>query len=155
MNALLFLLISLILHAIPIPFARQYRKPSSMIKWLPMRLIWGTAAWVIICLLFGSALPWAILGLITSLAALMIITSGFRPGGRFEDMVEGIRVPYACIGLIILITVPTFGGIIGWTSGVANAQYFDSMITETDDPLFTNLSRTEWSGSSPKSTQRM
>lgn len=109
-----------------------------MIKWLPMRFIWGTVAWVIICLIFGSVLPWAILGLIMSLAALMMITSGFRPGGRFEDMLEGIRVPYACIGLIILITVPTFGGIIGWTSGLANAQYFDSMITETDAPLFTN-----------------
>jgi len=138
MNALLFLLISLIAHAIPIPFSSPYRKPSTMIKWLPMRLIWGTVAWVIICLIFGSVLPWAILGLIMSLAALMMITSGFRPGGRFEDMLEGIRVPYACIGLIILITVPTFGAIIGWTSGLANAQYFDSMITVTDDPLFAN-----------------
>ena len=138
MNALVFLLISIIAHAIPIPFSRQFLIPSRFIKWLPIRLVWGTVAWVIICLLFGAALPWAILGLITSLGALMIITSGFRPGGQIQDMLEGIRIPFACIGLIILITVPAFGGIISWTSGVANAEYFDAMITETDELLFTN-----------------
>jgi hypothetical protein len=138
MNALEFLLISIILHAIPIPFSRQYMIPSRLIKWLPMRLAWGTIAWVIICLLFGAVLPWAILGLVMSLGALMMITSGFRPGGHIENMLEGIRIPFACVGLIILIIVPMFGGIIGWTSGVSNAEYFDSMITETNDPLFLN-----------------
>ena len=112
--------------------------PSRLIKWLPMRLVWGTAAWVIICLLFGAALPWAILGLVMSLGALMMVTSGFRPGGQIEDILQGIRIPFACIGLIILIVVPAYGGIISWTSGVSNAEYFDAMITETDEPLFMN-----------------
>jgi hypothetical protein len=83
-------------------------------------------------------LPWAILTLIMSLGALMMITSGFRPGGDIEQMLEGIRVPYTCIGLIILIIVPGFSGIISWTSDVSNAEYFDSMITTDNNPLFTN-----------------
>jgi hypothetical protein len=136
MNALEFLLIALIAHAIPIPFSRTQIKPSRLIKWLPMRLVWGTIAWVIICLLLGLTLPWAVLGLIMSLATLMMVSSGFRPGTHMEDMFERIRVPYACLGLIILIVVPTYGGIVSWTSGVANAEYFDNMITETDEPLF-------------------
>ena len=108
-----------------------------LIKWLPFRLVWGTVAWAIICLLFVASLPWAILGLLMSLGAIMMVTSGFRPGGDIEEMMHGIRVPYACLGLIIIIVVPMFSGVIGWTSGVSNAQYFDSMITQTNDPLFT------------------
>ncbi|MBN2228309.1 MAG: hypothetical protein JW779_01875 [Candidatus Thorarchaeota archaeon] len=138
MNVLVFLLISLIAHAIPIPFSRQYTVPSRLIKWLPLRLAWGTVAWAIICLLFATTLPWAILGLIMSLGAIMMFTSGFRPGGQIEDMLSGIKVPFTCFGLIVLMIVPMFGGVIGWTSGVANAEYFDSMIAETDDPLFLN-----------------
>jgi hypothetical protein len=138
MNALIFLLISIIAHAIPIPFSRQYMIPSRLIRWLPLRLAWGTVAWVIICLVFGAVLPWAILGLIMSLGAIMMVTSGFRPGGHIDEMIEGIKIPFACIGLIILIIVPTFGGIISWTSGVANAEYFNSKITETNEPLFMN-----------------
>ncbi|TFG33708.1 hypothetical protein EU527_07025 [Candidatus Thorarchaeota archaeon] len=138
MNALLFLLISLIAHSIPIPFSPKFTRPNMLIKWLPLRLVWGTIAWVVICLLFVAALPWAILGLIMSLGAIMMFTSGFRPGGDIEEMLHGIRVPFACFGFIILITVPMFSGVISWTAGVSNAQYFDSMITETDDPLFTN-----------------
>jgi len=83
-------------------------------------------------------LPWAILSLIMSLGAIMMITSGFRPGGNIEQMLEGIRVPFACIGLIIIILVPAFSGVISWTADVSNAEYFDSMITETDDVLFVN-----------------
>ena len=109
-----------------------------LIKWLPLRLVWGTVAWVVICLLFVASLPWAILGLIMSLGAIMMFTSGFRPGGDIEEMLRGVRVPFACLGLIIIITVPVFSGVIGWTSGVSNAEYFNSMITETDDPLFIN-----------------
>ena len=138
MNVLLFLLISLIAHAIPIPFSSEYMRPNRLLNWLPMRLVWGTIAWVIICLLFVMTLPWAILSLVMSLGAIMMITSGFRPGGDFEQMLEGIRVPFTCIGLLIIILVPTFAGVISWTSDVANAEYFDSMITETDDPLFNN-----------------
>ncbi|TFG28387.1 hypothetical protein EU527_17370 [Candidatus Thorarchaeota archaeon] len=138
MNVLLFLLISLIAHSIPIPFSARFTRPNMLIKWLPLRLAWGTVAWVIICLLFAAALPWAILGLIMSLGAIMMFTSGFRPGGDIEEMLQGIRVPFACLGFIILITVPMFSGVISWTAGVSNAEYFDSMITETDEPLFTN-----------------
>ncbi len=138
MNVLVFLLISIIAHAIPIPFSSEYMRPNRLLKWLPMRLVWGTAAWAIICLLFAMTLPWAILSLVMSLGAIMMITSGFRPGGDIEQMLEGIRVPFTCIGLIILILVPGFSSVISWTSDVSNAEYFDSMITETDDPLFVN-----------------
>ena len=138
MNVLVFLLISLIAHAIPIPFSSEYLRPNRLLTWLPFRLVWGTAAWAIICLLLVMTLPWAILTLIMSLGAIMMITSGFRPGGDLEQMLEGIRVPFTCIGLIILIVVPGFSGVISWTSDVSNAEYFDSMITETDDPLFLN-----------------
>ncbi|MFW9843911.1 MAG: hypothetical protein ACFFEV_04995 [Candidatus Thorarchaeota archaeon] len=138
MNVLLFLLISLIAHAIPIPFSSEYLKPNRLLHWLPFRLVWGTVAWVIICLLFVMTLPWAILSLVMSLGAIMMMTSGFRPGGDIEQMLEGIRVPFTCIGLIIIILVPTFSGVISWTADVSNAQYFDEMITETSDPLFEN-----------------
>jgi voltage-gated potassium channel Kch len=138
MNVLVFLLISLIVHAIPIPFSTEYLRPNRLIKWLPFRLVWGTVAWVIICLIFAMTLPWAIITLIMSFAALMVVSSGFRPGGDIEQMLEGIRVPYACIGILILIILPGFSGIISWTSDVSNAEFFDSMITVTDDPLFEN-----------------
>jgi len=138
MNVLVFLLISIILHAIPIPFSSEYLRPNRLLSWLPLRLVWGTVAWAIICLLFAMTLPWAILSLIMSLGAIMMITSGFRPGGDIEQMLEGIRVPYACIGLIILIVVPGFSSVISWTSDVSNAEYFNSMITQTDGPLFEN-----------------
>ncbi|GAG55947.1 unnamed protein product, partial [marine sediment metagenome] len=73
-----------------------------------------------------------------SLGIIMMVTSGFRPGGDFEKMLEGIRVPFTCIGVIIVILLPTFSGVISWTADVSNAEYFDAMITETDDPLFAN-----------------
>ncbi|MFX1605721.1 MAG: hypothetical protein ACFFDD_07425 [Promethearchaeota archaeon] len=137
MNVIVFLLISLILHAVPIPFRTEMLKPSKLIKWLPFRLIWGTAAWVVICLLLVSTLPWAVLTLIMSLGALLVISSGFR-GGAIEDVIEGIRVPLTCIGILILILIPVFSGVIGWTADVSNAEFFDAMIIESDDPLFNN-----------------
>ncbi len=106
MNVLTFLLISLIAHAIPIPFSPAYLKFNHLLKWLPFRLVWGTIAWAIICLLSAMTLPWALLSLIMSLGVIMIVTSGFRPGGDFEQMLEGIRVPFTCIGVIIVILLP-------------------------------------------------
>ncbi len=41
-----------------------------------------------------------------------------------------------CIGVIVLITMPVYAGVVAWTSDVANAQLFDEMIVETDLPLF-------------------
>jgi hypothetical protein len=137
MNVLVFLLISLILHAIPIPFREEMLKPSRLIKWLPLRLIWGTAAWVIICLILVAALPWAVITLIISFGGLLVFSSGFR-GGPIEDVLEGIRVPLTCIGMIIIIVMPMFSGVISWTADVSNAEYFDAMITETNEPLFSN-----------------
>lgn len=137
MNVLVFLLISLILHAIPIPFREEMLRPSKLIKWLPLRLIWGTAAWVIICLVLVSALPWAVITLIISFGGLLVFSSGFR-GGPIEDVLEGIRVPLTCIGMLIIIIVPMFSGVISWTADVSNAEYFDGMITETNEPLFNN-----------------
>ncbi|MBY8998940.1 MAG: hypothetical protein KGD60_14530 [Candidatus Thorarchaeota archaeon] len=137
MNVLVFLLISLILHAIPIPFREEMLRPSKLIKWLPLRLIWGTAAWVIICLVLVSALPWAVITLIISFGGLLVFSSGFR-GGPIEDVLEGIRVPLTCIGMIIIIVMPMFSGVISWTADVSNAEYFDGMITETNEPPFNN-----------------
>ncbi len=137
MNVLVFLLISLIVHAIPIPFGQEMLRPNRLIKWLPFRLIWGTAAWIIICLLMVSTLPWAILTLIMSFGALLVVSSGFR-GGAIEDVLEGIRVPLTCIGILIVIIMPIFAGAISWTSDVSNAEFFDSMIIVTDEPLFNN-----------------
>lgn len=138
MNVFTFLLISLIAHAIPIPFSSEYLKFNHLLKWLPFRLVWGTVAWAIICLLSAMTLPWALLSLVMSLGIIMMVTSGFRPGGDFEQMLEGIRVPFTCIGVIIIILIPAFSGVISWTADVSNAEYFDAMITETDDPLFAN-----------------
>ncbi|MFW9816191.1 MAG: hypothetical protein ACFFEW_09710, partial [Candidatus Thorarchaeota archaeon] len=135
MNVIFFLFISLILHAIPIPFRTEMLKPNRLIKWLPFRLIWGSVAWAIITLLMVSTLPWAILTLLTSLGLLLIFSSGFR-GGDIEEVLQGIRVPLTCIGLLVIILVPAFSGIISWTSDVSNANYFDGKIIESDEPLF-------------------
>ena len=135
MNVLVFLMISLIVHAIPIPLREDMLRPNRLIKWLPFRLVWGTVAWVIICLLLVSTLPWAILTLIISFGALLVVSSGFR-GGRIEDVFQGLRVPLTCIGLIIIIIMPIFSGVISWTSDVSNAEFFDAMIIETNEPLF-------------------
>ena len=137
MNVILFLLISLILHAIPIPFSTRMLRPRELLKWLPLRLVWGTAAWIAICIVMVQTLPWAVLSLFFSLGVLLIISSGARPG-RIEEVFEGVRKPFLCVGIIVVIVVPMFSGIISWTSGVANAQYFDSRIVETDEPLFEN-----------------
>ncbi len=126
MNVLTFLMISLIVHAIPIPFSSEYLKFNHLLKWLPFRLVWGTIAWAIICLLSATTLPWAILSLIMSLGIIIMVTSGFRPGGDFEQMLEGIRVPFTCIGVIIIILLPTFSGVISWTADVSNAWDWSS-----------------------------
>lgn len=112
-------------------------RPRELLRWLPFRLVWGTAAWVVICIIMVQTLPWAVLTLATSFGILMIISSGARPG-RIEDVLEGVRMPFLCIGIIIVIVVPMFTGFISWTAGVSNAQYFDSRIVETDEPLFEN-----------------
>ncbi|MHA2600996.1 MAG: hypothetical protein AM324_002560 [Candidatus Thorarchaeota archaeon SMTZ1-83] len=135
MNVMLFLLVSLIVHSIPIPFSSDMLQPSRLIKWLPLRLVWGTVAWGIIVLFMMMTLPWAILGLIMSLGLLLIISSGFRPG-ELEEMVRGLRAPLTCFGLLVVMLMPMFTGLIGWTSDVSNAQYFDTMIAESDEPLF-------------------
>jgi hypothetical protein len=135
MNVIVFLMISLIVHAIPIPFRQEMLRANKLIKWLPFRLVWGTAAWAIICLLLVSTLPWAVVTLIVSFGALLVFSSGFRRGS-IEDVLEGIRVPLTCIGMLILILVPVFSGVISWTADVSNAEFFDSVIIETDEPLF-------------------
>jgi hypothetical protein len=38
----------------------------------------------------------------------------------------------------LIILLPIFSGVIVWTSDVTNAEAFDSMIVETNDPLFEN-----------------
>ncbi|MFW9786960.1 MAG: hypothetical protein ACFFE1_04760 [Candidatus Thorarchaeota archaeon] len=136
MNVIVFLLISLLLHAIPIPFSAEMVKPNKLLKWLPFRLIWGTVAWVVICLFLVSPLPWAVLALGISFALLLVFSSIRRSGRGLEQALEGIKIPFTCFGIILLILLPTFSGIISWTSDVANAEFFDSVIIETDQPLF-------------------
>ncbi|MHA2151534.1 MAG: hypothetical protein ACXAAQ_06085 [Candidatus Thorarchaeota archaeon] len=135
MNVIVFLFISLIVHAIPIPFNTNMLRPNNLIRWLPLRLIWGTAAWAIICLLMVSTLPWAVLTLVGSLGLLLVFSSGFR-GGDIEEILQGVRVPLTCIGMLMIILIPAFSGFISWTADVSNAEYFDSKITETNEPLF-------------------
>ena len=135
MNVIVFLLISLIVHAIPIPFRQEMLRPNKLIKWLPFRLVWGTVVWIIICLVLVSTLPWAILSLIFSFGALLVVSSGFR-ARRIDEVLEGVRLPFACIGILILIIVPIFSGVISWTSDVSNAEFFNSMIIVSDEPLF-------------------
>ncbi len=135
MNVMLFLLISLIVHAIPVPYDPGMLRFNRLLKWLPLRLVWGTGAWAIICVLSMMVLPWALISLIMSFALLMLFSGGFRPN-QIEDIMEGARVPFICFGLIIIIVMPIFSGIIGWTADVANAEYIDAMIDQTSDPLF-------------------
>ncbi|MDF1537776.1 MAG: hypothetical protein P1Q69_02620 [Candidatus Thorarchaeota archaeon] len=135
MNVMVFLLISLIAHAIPIPYTPGMLRINRLIRWLPTRLIWGTAAWAFICLLGGMTLPWALITLIMSFALQMLIVGGFRPG-TIEEIIEGARMPMMCIGLLVIIIMPVFSGLIGWTSDVANAQYVDDMIIQSNATLF-------------------
>jgi len=80
-------------------------------------------------------LPWAILSLIMSFGLLLMVSSGFRPG-ELEDMLRGLRAPLTCFGLLVVMLMPMFSGLIGWTADVSNAQYFDNMIVESDELLF-------------------
>lgn len=137
MNVMLFLLVSLIVHVIPVPYEQGMLRFDRLLRWLPLRLIWGTIAWAIICVLSMMLLPWALISLIMSFALLMLFAGGFRPN-QIENIMEGARVPFICFGLIIIIVMPIFSGIIGWTADVANAEYVDDRITQTDDPLFSS-----------------
>lgn len=134
MNVILFLIVSLVIHAIPIPFRAELLKPYRLIKWLPFRLVWGTAAWILICLIMVLTLPWAVVTLIISFGTLLIVT-GFREGG-IERVFEKPRIPFTCIGILIVIIVPIFAGIVSWTSDVSNAEFFNDLIVVTDSPLF-------------------
>ncbi len=137
MNIMLFLLVSLIVHAIPIPYTPGMLRINRLIKWLPFRLFWGLLSWLFICFFVAMTLPWALITLVMSFGILLLITSGFRPGD-VEEMIQGLRLPFACLGFIMIILVPGFTGIITWTSDVANAQTVDELITVSEPPLFDN-----------------
>ena len=136
MSVVAFLLISLIVHAIPIPFSTEMLRPNRLIKWLPFKLVWGTAAWALICLFMNSTLPWAVITLVLSFGALMVVGT-LRDGGMGQG-VENMNLSFLCFGVILMIGVSSFAGIVSWTADVANAEFFDSQIIETDDPLFNN-----------------
>lgn len=138
MNVVLFLLISLLLHSIPIPFSTDMLSPRRLIRWLPFRLVWGTVSWIVICLSLAETLPWAVLTLFMSFGILMIVSSGFRLR-RFGGFTEGrTKLPLMCVGFLIVLIVPAFSGIISWTSDVSNANSFNSMIAVTSEPLFSS-----------------
>ena len=136
MNVFLFLLVSLIVHSLPVPYRPGMLRFRALIRWLPLRLIWGTGAWAAITIFMMLTLPWAIIGLVMSFGLMILMTAGLGRG-NIEDIIRGAQVPIACMGLIIVITIPAFTGLITWTSDVSNATFFDEMIEETDEPLFT------------------
>ncbi|RDE12905.1 MAG: hypothetical protein C4K49_09335 [Candidatus Thorarchaeota archaeon] len=135
MNVLLFLLISLLVHSIPIPFSSDMVRMGRLIRWLPFRLVWGTIAWIVICLVMAATLPWAVLSLLFSLGLLLLVSGGVRPS-RFGRGFEGVKLPVVCLGMIIVLVVPLFSGLVSWTSDVSNATFFNSMIQEKHDALF-------------------
>ncbi len=135
MNVILFLLVTLVFFAIPIPFNTEMFKFKRLFKWLPLRLVWGTATWLFICIFTMQVLPWAIISLITSFGLLLLFGGGIRPHD-LDSIRQGIRTPAMCIGLLIILVMPTLSGLITWTSDLSNAETFDSFVIQTDDPLF-------------------
>ncbi len=136
MNVSLFLLLTLLVHAIPIPPQRDLFMPRTMIRWLPARLVWGLLAWAFICLFMTMTLPWALMALFTSYAMLMF-GSGLTEIKRNGEL-RGRGMPILCIGIVLMITIPAFAGIVAWTSDVSNAEYVDQMIVAAEGPLFKN-----------------
>ncbi len=47
-------------------------------------------------------------------------------------------MPVLCVGLLLVLIIPLFSGIIGWTSDVSNANSFNSMITVANGSLFSS-----------------
>ncbi len=137
MSVILFLIVTIAIYSIPIPFNRDMFEFRRLFKWLPFRLLWATGTWFMICILMMEVLPWAVLSLVTSYGLLLLISGGSKPRD-IEEFVNRMRAPMLCIGLIILIMVPILSGIISWTSDVANAESFDTFVTTTDDPLFSS-----------------
>ena len=78
-----------------------------------------------IALLFSMTLPWAVLSLIMSFGLLLIIGSGLRGHDIETVIMEDMRKPIVCVGILILIVVPVFSGFVSWTSDVTNAETFD------------------------------
>ncbi|NWF96228.1 MAG: hypothetical protein HXY34_08795 [Candidatus Thorarchaeota archaeon] len=139
MSVMLFLIATLLIHCIPIPPSARMLNMRVLARWLPVRLVWGTVAWLIICPLLMMTLPWAIISLVMSFALLMVISSGLRPSQGIEEFMERIRGPTVCIGVLILIVMPIASGLISWTSSVANANEFDNTLVSLEDgPLFQN-----------------
>jgi len=112
--------------------------PKRLIRWLPFRLVWGTVAWIVICLALAETLPWAILTLLLSFGMLLVVSSGFRPRRLWGLADSGVKMPIMCVGFLLILVIPSFSGIIGWTSDVSNASSFNSMITAGEGPLFSS-----------------
>ncbi|MGM0687451.1 MAG: hypothetical protein ACQET3_10810, partial [Promethearchaeati archaeon] len=137
MNIMVFLLISIIVHAIPLSLSRQMFQFRMLIRWLPLRVIWGFFAWIIATLFLQLILPWAVLFLIPSISLLFLVSSGLRPQ-NIKYMIEQGRSPIICASFIFLMVTPAFAGAISWTSDVSNAKSFNELIVETDEPLFSD-----------------
>lgn len=137
MSIMVFLLISIIVHAIPLSLSRQMFQFRMLMRWLPLRVIWGFFAWVIATLFLQLTLPWAVLFLIPSISLLFLVSSGLRPQ-NIKYMIEQGRSPIICLAFIFLMVTPAFAGVISWTSDVSNAESFDGLIVETNEPLFSD-----------------
>jgi len=138
MNAMLFLIVCLVVHSIPIPFDRDMLRPAALLRWLPSRLIWGAVAWFLICVIFGMTIPWALLTLVMSFALLFLFSSGFRARKFFGQGIHRLSWSGVCVAFLVVLIVPTASSLIVWTSDVSNAQSVNEFIVEADGPLFEN-----------------
>ncbi len=139
MNVILFLIISLIVHSIPIPWSESVLEFRNLIKWLPQRLIWGTLAWAIIALVIQMPLPWALIGLLMSFFVQLLVFNFFHIRSIIQrDSSETKPMAFLCISIIAIIVIPIFAGIISWTADVSNAGSFNDFIIKADGPVFEN-----------------
>jgi len=82
-----------------------------------------------------TTLPWTVVELAYGWAILLLVKGLPRVK---KPSIQHLRNPILCTSVIMLLALPTFSGIVVWTSGLANAESVDSFITVTEEPLFNN-----------------
>ncbi|MHA1653402.1 MAG: hypothetical protein ACTSVT_05340 [Candidatus Thorarchaeota archaeon] len=137
MSVILLLIISLVIHTIPIPPTSELFRFPTIFRWLPTRLLWGFGAWAFICLMMQMTLPWAIITVAMSYSVLLVFSTliQFKRGMAGAETLPKVMV---CTGIILMILIPAYAMFVNWTSDVSNAEYVDNFITQADGPLFEN-----------------
>ncbi|MHA1741498.1 MAG: hypothetical protein ACTSVD_05345, partial [Candidatus Thorarchaeota archaeon] len=117
MSVILVLVISLVIHAIPIPPTSELFRFPTIFRWLPTRLLWGFGAWAFICLMMQMTLPWAIITLAMSYSALLVFSTliQFKRGMAGAETLPKLTV---CTGIILMILIPAYAMFVNWTSDV-------------------------------------